>query len=126
MEMTPCPHTDAERAAAGCPVCLRAERDAALEQLSSGLCSAHQTPDPLRCDMCNMVKMLTAANMHFASERDGLRTNNAKLRSALIAFVGESNPDEIRKMAAMLDHLPVPDDERPKLQAALEALASTP
>ena len=29
-----CNHTDAERAAAGCPICLRSERDALHEQLA--------------------------------------------------------------------------------------------
>ena len=41
---------------------LRLENAALKNQLTSHLCSHHQTPDPLNCKMCNTVNWLTNAN----------------------------------------------------------------
>lgn len=40
---------------------LELENKKLREELSSGICSAHQTPDPLNCNVCNEVKILRTA-----------------------------------------------------------------
>lgn len=41
---------------------LKEENEKLTAQLSTGLCSIHQTPEPMRCSTCNKVHWLEQAN----------------------------------------------------------------
>ena len=62
---------------------LREENKRLLAMLSSGLCSHHQTPDPLNCDTCNKVKVLEGANADRQDTIYELRNDVDRLQHSL-------------------------------------------
>ena len=59
---------------------LRQQLAAYKEQLTSKLCSAHQEPDPLHCDVCNRVKWLESANLERITQIDQLQKQLTEAR----------------------------------------------
>lgn len=72
---------------------LVAERNQLLTELSTRLCSEHQFPDPLHCDICNAVKMLKNSNAELLGKNAQLLAQVAAKDAALLLCIDVADSD---------------------------------